>query len=561
MIEQFVERYDLSADDVIKAISVDEHGRRHMARVELGQISIDPADTGAREQIAHLKSHIDFATRKEASGRWLPSVRRRLARLKQIYTDQLLATINDQKRDAETRPAAFLSELIKHLDTDIAVLKRKHSEAQTTLARLTEQLRPLQQEIENAINPKSGGPIWTRVLDMVTSLVQTVGRSVGLVGKVMTAERLVNDREEYACMMDLISAALGLLQELRGKAQEELDQLRQLQQRLETAQANLDRQRTMAQTRLAKHPYAQVDVTNLRQAEFISARVTVDLSPGDLARYLEMDEQKLREAFYAVSLTQAHRHTSALGLTDIMEMEAAELSQANAPSRNNDLVVATIQMAYEHAGRDTLQLKPTALPRDWWLVGVPDETNPAFNFGGVSLVSTKRRDQFLFLRVRTGLSLSDLAGLEGMSSAFEQAAKRRNYFVLDALVADDRSRHLFALGLATGVIHISGGGFAVADAQNDHVLGSTVESALEYFETHDELYSVIDEQMHRIPLNDLCALLEGYLERGQGHIDDQGNSSLLWREMAAHIDDHLSVVYEQMRFAANIGANGTGKVK
>ena len=555
IVKIFIDRYDLSAEDVLKALAVDEHGRRHVMRVDLGQISVDTANAGAGEQIAHLKSHIDFATRKEASGRWLHGIRRRSARLKQTYADLFQVTLDEQLRDLGSRPTHFFAELLRHLDAELTLLKRKQAETQAIAGRVAEQLRPLQQEIEEAINPKSNGPIWTRVLDIVTSLVQTVGKSVGLVGKVMTAERLVNDREEYACTLDLIAASMGLLQELRGRAQTELDQLRQLQQKVQGVMDELGRQRTSAQARLAKHPYAQVDVTNLRQAELIAMRVTVELPMLALARYQEMSNEQLHDTIFAQALTQTRRHTAALGLTDIMEMEAATLAERSDAAANSDLVIATIQMAYERTGTDTLQLKPNASPRDWWLVGVPDETNPAFNFGGASLVSTKRRDQFLFLRVRTGLALTDLAGVEMMSSAFDQAAKRRNYFVLDAMVADDRARRTFALGLATGIVHIHGGGFAIEDSRGLHQLGSTVETALAQFEAQEVLHRVIEGQMNRIPLVDLCATLEGYLARGQASNQESDAQTALWREIAEHIEDHLTVLYEQMRFVA--GLNGT----
>ena len=170
---------------------------------------------------------------------------------------------------------------------------------------------------------------------------------------------------------------------------------------------------------------------------------------------------------------------------------------------------------------------------------------PGFAFDGATLVGTGRRDQVQFIHVEVGLAPDDLTAYVATREPFEQAATQRNYFVLEALALDDHARQVFALGLATGVIGVRGGAFAIdGDERGDEriTLGATADEALDRFAQRSDWIKAADDQLKALPLDTSIERLEAYLARGRGIQDE------LWWEFASYGRDQLELLKHQQVF-------------
>jgi len=430
-----LESSGLIGDGLLNWLKTDDNARVFDPRVDLGPAALDG------ENAAQAHRRIQFALRKEPSGRWIPLLRRRTARLKLAAAQALTEWFDALRNTPDLCAAAYVAELIRQLDAEIAALRREASRIGEALGQVNRQLQPLQAEIEKALTP--GGSSWiSRLLDL-SAVMTTLGRGVSLMARVVTAERLVNDREEYAFSADLITAAIGVAQEAREAARAELDRLAQLRVNLLAAQQLLAEARAQVNSRLGTHPYAQVDATHPQQVARIGARIAAALSSNDLTTFLPMDPAQLFTTLQGAALEQTQRVTASLDLVQLMEDEAKALADnpGEAAGRLPDiipdeLVLDALQATYRHAVSPSLKVSPDAQDYELSLVGVTDETAPGFNFERATLVSTGRRDRVQFLHVRVGLCLLDLIGFEQMTGRLESASQRRNYYVLEALAQE-----------------------------------------------------------------------------------------------------------------------------
>jgi len=261
-----------------------------------------------------------------------------------------------------------------------------------------------------------------------------------------------------------------------------------------------------------------------------------------------VDESRLYQDVYDAALADARKRTASLSLLELMEMQAADMQAraSDALPANDDLVAATLEAAYRRIGNHAVDLDRKAAPRNWWLVGVPDETNAGFAFENSTLVGTGRRDQVQFLHVEIGIAPQDLTAYTATRESFEQASAQRNFYILDALAMDDHARQVFALGLAGGVIVVQGGVFALAgDDGSGAALSATVEDALDQFSQRADLMKAAEDGFNALPLPTLVERLEAYLARGHGIRDE------LWWEFASYVRDRLELARHQMTFASS----------
>ncbi|MCS6846979.1 MAG: hypothetical protein RMN52_04615 [Anaerolineae bacterium] len=437
-VKAYLESSGLLGDGLINALRTDDNGRVFDPRVEVASVgALDQSDNSQAQRL------IQFALRKEPSGRWLALLRRRTARLKVEAVRSLESWFAALRSNPGANVAAHIAELIHQLDAETAALRREAARVSDALAQLNRQLQPIQAEIERAL--AQGSASWLARLFDLNHWWASLGRGVGLMARAMTAAQLVNDREAYACSADLIAAAIGIIQESRQVAEAESKRLAQLRDCLVAARQRAAQDRARALARLGAHPYAQVEATHPRQAERIGATVTAALPTPDLTAFLALNEAQLLEAVRAAALEQVRRATAHLDLVRLMEDEAHALAAGlrdapHAPAMPltpDELVLQALQTAYAQATRPALRASPNADAYELLLVGVTDETSPGFNFERATLASTGLRDRVLFLHVRTGLCLRDLAGFDAMSRRLEAALQRRNYYVLDVLAACD----------------------------------------------------------------------------------------------------------------------------
>jgi hypothetical protein len=559
----FAERGGLTGDDLIALLGLDDHGRKWQVRVELGQLDADATSQAVMSDLSALKSRLDFALRKEASRRWLPHVRRRMARIKTNLEAALQQFAQEIHGNPELRPAVIWSELQRILEAEVAVLKRRQLEYGAGLSRAEEQLRSTQADIEGALH--SGGNKWfSRLKELVFA---AVSRGVNLVTQVMTAERLVNDREEYAYLMDLGNAAITLLQEASGLAQAQLNQVMQVRTCVETALSQLERMTAAVQARLCAHPYAHLDETSLQQVALLQAnthtQVSVPLILSNLAAYVGADAAQLCRNVSSMALKQVRQQCASVTLPHLLEMRAAQLSGEAAAQdagsdeeasrqpalRPNDLVLSALGIAVERASSPTLALVPEARPQAWWLVGVMDETNPGFQFGSSMLVSTRRRDQLQFLHVQTGLTTGQLADFEVANQQLDVALRERNFFVTSAMLSDASMLRVFALGLACGLVGLRRGGFAATAAHGaDVALGPTPEQAMTTLAEQPTLTQHLTDVIEQLPPSELISRLEQYLSQTQQ--TPAQDDDVLWSDCADCVRERLTLAKQQLRFVA-----------
>jgi hypothetical protein len=356
------------------------------------------------------------------------------------------------------------------------------------------------------------------------------------------AERLVNDRELYAFAVDTAAAAGSVLQEIRGQIQAEREQLDEFVLRCRSVAQQLTAARSSAQARLAAHPYADINLAQDGLIDRLSARLPGDGPSQPLNQVLPLDEARLFQTWREEWMKHTRQHTQTISLLELMEMEAAEIKlRQEQEDEHDDLVVATLEAAYRRASTPALDLEKRVTPREWWLVGVPDETNSGFAFENATLVGTGRSDQVQFMHVEVGLAPQDVMTYIATRDPFEQAALHRNFYVFEALAQDDHARQVFALGLAVGVIGTKGGGF-VLNGHAAETLGANVEDALERFAQRPELVKTAEEAINDVPLNEMLDRLEAYLARGRGVQDE------LWWEFASYVRDRLELLKHQAVF-------------
>jgi hypothetical protein len=592
-----LERNNWQGDDLVNALSLDDNGRKWQARVDLGQLDPDAAAQAVMSDLSALKSRLDFALRKEASRRWQPHINRRMARLRTAIATAVPPLSQDVRRNPALRPMLIWREVIRLLEAEISVLKRRSLEYQAGLNRTEEQLRANQAEIENVLQNPPGSGVLSRLKNV---LVNALSRGVNLVTQVMSAERLVNDREEYAYLISLATAATSLLQEAMALAQQAVDEVSHVRSEAETALSQVQQALATAQLRLCPHPYACVDETSLQQVALLQARLNGQTSQmasataaqflsgfrlieNDLNAYQDMNAQQLRLQVYERAISQTRQQAANLTLIDVLEMRAQELSAlapqpglgevdgqaifTDAPERPRDLVLDAFRLAADHTGRPALALLPEARPREWWMVGVMDDTNPGYDFGPSLLVSTRRRDQLQFLRVQTDLTLAQLADLEPAQAMLEAMLRERNVYVTHAMLNDASAQRAFALGLACQFIGLQQGAFvwAVADGSPftngvTRSLGQTPEAAIQYLAESPGLAKEMLSRCDGLPTHTLITQLENYLSRtasdksGDGDRDKEtefGMNDLadsLWADCADHVRERLALAHQQRRF-------------
>jgi len=211
-----MERHGWTTDALMQALSTDEQGRRINPRHELDVADLQTASGSA--PIA--KHHLDMALQQEPLNRAAVGVRRRLGQLRPQVRQAMQQIAHDAANHPHESAATLLAELIRLIEAEELQVKRRKAEVGAAMARCNEGLRPLQQEIAAATTPKTGISLLGRLMDaavsVASSLVQAVGNGVDLVAQIMHAERLVNDREDYDNMLELLNAAGVLLQEARN---------------------------------------------------------------------------------------------------------------------------------------------------------------------------------------------------------------------------------------------------------------------------------------------------------------------------------------------------------
>jgi hypothetical protein len=444
-----------------------------------------------------------------------------------------------------SRPGAWLKAFVEACDAEIKSLEGQRAEAQARQRQAEKELEPLQARINVFLRNNANRRTITHLIEIVTTLLQTVDRGVGLTAVVLMAERLVNDREAHALAADAAGAAMSILQDVRGQAQAERERIGRFVARGLAVAQRIASARATAQARMVAHPYADVDLTEMDLIDRLQAGLSPASPPGDLAQVLDIDEQTLYLTLHDAALAQARQQAAGLSLLELMELQAADLQSIaiGAVSPGTDLVAATLESAYRRISTPAVELDRKAAPQDWWLVGVPDVTNPGFAFDNATLAGTGRRDQIQFLRVQVGIAPRDLTAVAATRQPFEQALAQRNYFVLDPLALDDRARQAFALGLAGGVIGVRGGVFAVAATEEGNTtLGPTVEEALDQLGQRADLAQSVEEQFNALPLTIAIERMETYLARGQSVKDE------LWWEFASYVRDRLELVRHQVTF-------------
>lgn len=537
-------RLGWTADMLFNFIRTDENNRVFNPTISLSNLAEGVTAQNEKERAPQVLSHLQRALAPQPSGRWSPLCARRTAQLKRDIAPRLSEVYAVLYRDTERRPAVWLKALGDQIDLELKALERQRGEAQTQLRRTEEELQPLQQRINQFLQVNASRQTITRFVEVLTALFQTVDRGVGLTSVVLMAERLVNDREMYAFTVDTTTAAVNVLQEIRGQVQAERERLEQFCGRCRAVALQLAAARSSALSRLAAHPYADISLAQDGLIDRLSERVPEELGTAPLAALLPLDEAQLFEKWRDELLKQTRVYTSQLSLLELMEMEALSIkARKDQAVDEDDLVVATLEAAYHRAAGRTLEVEKRAAPRDWWLVGVPDETNSGFAFENATLVGTGRRDQVQFLHVEVGLAPQEVTTFTATREPFEQAALARNFYVLEALAQDDHARQVFALSLATGVISVKGGAFTLV-ASSDEPLGANVEEALDRFAQRSDWVKAAEAQVDDLPFATVTDRLEAYLARGRGIQDE------LWWEFASYVRDRLELMKHQAIFVS-----------
>jgi len=540
-------RFGLTADALVETVRADENGRVFNPAVAFGGLVEGLTEKNEKERAPRVLGHLQRALTPQPSGRWLPLVNRRTAHIKHEAETLLSDTFAALHADPHSRPGVWLKAFVEACDAEIRSLEQQRAEAQAKMRQAEKELEPLQTRIDAFLKSNATRQTMTRLVEVLVSLFQLVDRGIGLTAVVLMAERLVNDREAHALVTDAATAAIGILQEVRGLAQAERERIARLVARCRAVAERIASARETGQAHLVAHPYADVDLTEAALVERLQADLPPAVPPGDAAARLEMDEEALYHELHTAALAQARTRTAALSLVELMELQAADLHAraVETPPAGDDLVAATLEAAYRHIGARPIELDRKATPQNWWLVGVADETNPGFAFENATLVGAGRRDQIQFLRVQVSIAPQDLVALAAARTPFEQALAQRNYFVLDALALDDRARQAFALGLASGVIDVRGGAFTLTGADGAEIpLGAAVEDALEQFGGRADAVQLAEGQFNALPLAVAAERLDAYLARGKSVKDE------LWWEFASYVRDRLERVKHQMTFVS-----------
>jgi hypothetical protein len=545
-------RYGLTAETLVDAVSTDESGRAFNTTIALGNLVEGLTEQNEKERAPRVLSHLQRALAPQPSGRWTPLITRRVAQIKResapILAEMFAALVRDS-----SRPAAWLKALVEACETEIKTLERRRADAQAKLRQAEKELEPLQARINAFLQANASRSTITHLFELLTSLLMAVDRGVGLTAVVLVAERLVNDRESRAFTADAATAAIGILQEVRGQAQARRDEMAQFASRCRAVAGQIGSAREATQSRLAANPYADVDLTDAGLVERLGAHIrgTVMVDATHLTQFMAMDEAKLYHELVDSALAEVRKQTASLSLLNLMDMQAtfmlhpgdAQGQPPEALTSDGDLVAATLEAAYQRVGSPAVELERRAAPQDWWLVGVPDETNPGFAFDNATLVGSGRRDQVQFLHVQVGIAPQDLTAFVATRESFEQALALRNYYVLEALATDDHARQVFALGLASGVIAVRGGEFCL-DGDQPVRLGATAEDALDEFVQQVELVRKAEDGFDALPLAVMAERLESYLARGRSIQDE------LWWEFASYVRDRLELARHQMTFVS-----------
>ena len=561
----FLARYGLTADALVNVVSMDETGRAFNTAIALSGLVDGVTEQNERERAPRVLSHVQRALTPQPSQRWMPLITRRAAQIKRqatpITVEMLAAltpTLDASVRDAN-HPAAWLKAFVQACDAELKALDRLKTEAQSKMRQAEKELEPLQARINAFLRANASRGTITHLIELVTTLLQAVDRGVGLTAVVLMAERLVNDREAHALTMDAATAAMSILQEVRGLAQAKRDEIAQVLARCRAVAERIASAQARSGLSLTANPYADVDLTDAGLADRLIAYVKATSVPDGarLETCLAMDEAALYREITDAALGQVRKRTASLALLDLMDMQArsmlhtgensgrsASSAEPQSPDATpeDDLVAATLEAAYRRVGSQSIELERKATPQDWWLVGVPDESNPGFAFENATLVGSGRRDQIQFLHVQTGLAPQDLTAYVTALDSFEQAQTLRNYYVLDTLATDDHARQIFALGLAGGVITVRGGEFALGENGSQIPLGSTVDAALDQFIERPQVVRATEDEFNALPLATLCERLESYLARGSTVRDE------LWGEFASYVRERLELARHQLTF-------------
>ena len=562
-VRSLLERSGLVCEDLIHRLSLDAHQRMVQVRVELQQIDPDKAQgRGRADDLAGIKPHVNFALRKEPSRRWLPALRQRVEAARQSARADLAQSISAWLRQPQTPSAQLLAELLRQLDEEIQLARRRIAEQQAALGRIETQLRPVQTEIEAVFQPPPASSFLGKLRDLALA---TLTQGINVVTHVINAERLVNDREEYAFLHDVAQACANVLQEALAVTQQAHTQLAGIGQAVSSAQMLGEAAFERAHTGLQAHPYAQVDVTSVRQSVQLAHRHTLRLLDDDLGTYIGMSGQALFDQIYADAHEQVHARVATLSLTDLVELydisttsssssssPAAVKSTAHISAGDSDqqragadLVMDALQLATERAGAPTLALRNGSgqnAPQDWWLVGVADATNPGFHFGNSLLVSTQRPHQLQFLHVQTNLSLAQLEDFGVGDALFERALQERNYFVMDALLGDNDAYAAFGIGLACGLVMVQQGQFALKlPGHAPQPLSHTPEEALTALLQQPDRVQALLSAIDTLPLNELARQLQRYL------VLHPQPASAIEQECVTQVRQRLHVVEQQRR--------------
>lgn len=538
----FLTRHGWTGELLFSAVRMDENHRVFNPAITLGAIARTVTEQNEKERAPQVLGHLQQALTPQPSGRWAPLVNRRAAQIKREIEPRLRDAWAALYRDEARQPGRWLKALVERCDAEIKYLERQRAEDQAQLRQAEQDLAPLQTRINSFLQANASRRTITHLLEFLTTLLQQVDRGVGLTAVVLMAERLVNEREARAFSLDAAAAALGVLTEIRGQAQVERDRLAQFATRCHAVATQLGALKTTAQARLAVHPYADISLTEDHLLEQLRDRVQLTPPSRNLAQLLRLDEAQLLRDWQGEWLAQVQQQTAALSLIELMELEAAALTaRADQAEPERDLVAATLETAYRRAGGRVLDTDRRATPTEYWLVGVPDETNAGFAFEGATLVGTGRRDQVQFVHVEVGLTLADLTAYTATRESFEQAAAHRNYFVLESLATDDHARQVFALSLAAGVIGVRGGVFAI-DGEERVALGPTADEALDQFAQRPDWIKAAEDQVNALPLPVALERLEAYLARGRGIQDE------LWWEFASYVRERVALLKHQHVF-------------
>lgn len=548
-VKAFRERYGMSAEAMLHAVSVDENKRRIDTLIPMGVPSPAANAVEGNALSPQLLSRVQRALFPDPSRRYNSLLAKRVTTMTNLLTPVLIDAMGKLRSDLQSRPRHWLRFFVEQCDQESALLEKMHIEAQAKLRQANEDLKPIQAQLGAVLKPGERH-LLAHLIDVATELFRWVDRGVGLTGLLLEAERLCNEREARAFDADAASGAKSVMQELRGLAQAERDTYAQFAARLNAVQRHLVEADALARARLSAHPYADVDLTSLRLLQSFIKRVNVQPGSIGLDHLFTLDEQHLYEELHGTALEQTCAQLGDVSLLDVMQMEADDLEtkNGNAPGPDSELVAQTLEAAYQRTADVMLPLQRQAAPRDLCFVGVEDETNAPFQFSNATLVGTRRRDQIQFAHLQVGIALDEVTAYAASREPFEQASRQRNYYVLDTLAVDDHARQVFALALASGLIEARDGALAICgDGTNVTALGATVEGALNEFCQQENLVAATEARVNQLPLAVQIQRLDAYLARGQSdHVTDD-----LWWEFASYVDERLKLAREQSLFLAS----------